>query len=376
MNGRSWKVLLAAVLMATTVRAESDAVVEEPVTLPDWVKKVTLSGDLRLRHEMIDDARMDDTRTRWRLRARLKLAAQVSDTVKAVVRIASGHQDPVSTNQTLDDGFSGKELWLDQAYAAWTPWGKELTIFGGKMSKPWIRVADLVWDSDLNPEGAALTYSKALGGAEMIANAGVFVTDENGRSDSDDRFLYTGQLAAEGGSDTIRLLGGAGLYVYENMQGYSTLFNPLTSFGNSTVEDEEGNLLYATEFTEVELFAEVGTKVRSLPLRFYGQYVVNTEADENDTGYLAGLTLGKAKLSRSWSLGYNYRDIEADAVVGLYNDSDFNGGGTNGKGHKLQAKYAIAKNWVVAGTYFINNKDPNGANTDYDRLQVDLVAKF
>jgi hypothetical protein len=73
-------------------------------------------------------------------------------------------------------------------------------------------------------------------------------------------------------------------------------------------------------------------------------------------------------------LGYNYRDLEADAVVGAFSDSDFIGGGTDGKGHMFTAGYAISKNFTTGITYFSNEKGQQ--ETDYDRLQIDFKLKF
>ena len=56
-------------------------------------------------------------------------------------------------------------------------------------------------------------------------------------------------------------------------------------------------------------------------------------------------------------------------------DSDSWGGGTDGKGHRLSAKYQILKNWQAGVTYFINDKKIDDS-TEYKRLQIDLVAKF
>ena len=66
----------------------------------------------------------------------------------------------------------------------------------------------------------------------------------------------------------------------------------------------------------------------------------------------------------------------SDAVVGAFTDSDFIGGGVDGEGHKLNAKYAISKNWSLSATYFLNSKKPDTSDTDYDRLMLDLAAKF
>jgi hypothetical protein len=60
---------------------------------------------------------------------------------------------------------------------------------------------------------------------------------------------------------------------------------------------------------------------------------------------MLGMTLGKAKAAGSFQFDYNYRSVEADAVIDAFTDSDSFGGGSNGKGRKLQAKYQMAKNW-------------------------------
>ena len=84
---------------------------------PDWTENISLKGDLRLRHEIIDQD-YKDTRNRTRLRARLSLKGQVNDEVNVHLRLASGSDDPVSTNQSLDDGFSSKDINLNLAYMA------------------------------------------------------------------------------------------------------------------------------------------------------------------------------------------------------------------------------------------------------------------
>ena len=75
-------------------------------------------------------------------------------------------------------------------------------------------------------------------------------------------------------------------------------------------------------------------------------------------------------------LDYNYRELEADAVVGAFSDSDSFGGGTDGKGHKVSGKYQIAKNWQFGAAFFMNDIGLEGSSKDYNRLQLDLIAKF
>ena len=56
----------------------------------------------------------------------------------------------------------------------------------------------------------------------------------------------------------------------------------------------------------------------------------------------------KPRAKGSWQLQYQYEDLEADATLGLVTDSDFMGGGTDGNGSKLSAKYMINQQ-VVSG---------------------------
>ena len=89
----------------------------------------------------------------------------------------------------------------------------------------------------------------------------------------------------------------------------------------------------------------------------------------------SALSLIRPKIRAPGRWGYEYRDIEKDAVVGVFSDSDFVGGGTDGKGHKFSVGYAVAKNATLSGTYFMTEKDVDGdgnRDDDYDRLQLDL----
>jgi len=128
----------------------------------------------------------------------------------------------------------------------------------------------------------------------------------------------------------------------------------------------------------LEAFLEFGTELAGLPVVAFGDWVWNTVAVDSgeDTGWLVGAVVNKAKAPGSWEFGYNYRDIELDAVVGQFNDSDFIGGGTGGKGHRFWFGYALAKNVVTTVTYLDNEFDGRNDAVDYDRLQADIAVKF
>ncbi|MDA3798678.1 MAG: putative porin [Kiritimatiellae bacterium] len=357
---------------ATTAVSTEEVATLIDESVPAWVKAITIKGDARLRFEGIDDDAKDYTRTRARVRARIGAYADANEDVNVGIRLASGSDDPASSNQTLDGAFTSKAIWLDLAYVKWDIMSSGFDFIGGKMKKPFVCVSDLVWDGDVNPEGGALTYTLDMAeGVDLGLNAGVFYIDEI--KDGDDRMLYTGQAAFNYKAEGFTVVAGGSIYYYENMKGYGPLYDD-SFFGNSSVDDT-----FADEFTTVELFASVGTKVGKLPLTVFGQYATNTEADDDDdTGFLIGATLGKAKKQGEWQLGYDYRMLEKDAVVGVFADSDSWGGGTDGQGHRISAKYAILKNWTFGGTLFVNEYDiASGEDkTDYLRYQIDLACKF
>ena len=89
-----------------------------------------------------------------------------------------------------------------------------------------------------------------------------------------------------------------------------------------------------------------------------------------------GATINKAKDPGSWQFEYDYREIQADAVVGQFNDSDFVVGGTGGKGHRFGFSYVLTKNVVPAINYYAAQYWGRNDDKDYGRLQVDIVLKF
>lgn len=78
--------------------AEADAILAEKSDIPNWVKKIKLSGDIRLRHDsqwrtekkVGATSETDYTRNRERVRLRLGLKAKVTETTEVGVRLASG----------------------------------------------------------------------------------------------------------------------------------------------------------------------------------------------------------------------------------------------------------------------------------------------
>lgn len=332
-----------------------------------WTDHFKMAGDFRYRYEMADKEGSEE-RIRHRIRARLAITAKVTDSISVKVRLASGSEDPVSTNQSLDGSFSTKGIHLDRAYVQWKA-TNALAMKAGKISNPFYMPdkSELIWDGDLNPEGIAMGF-ETQSKVKFYGNLAYLMVDERS-STTDDCYLFGGQIGVKIPMGGAKLNIGGGYYSYINQEGYPAFEE---DFGNTL--DDEGN--YTMDFTNFEGYIELDAKLGKLPFGLYGHYVVNTEADEDDTGYQFGMSLGKVKDPLSWQLKYSYKEIERDAVVGAFTDSDFIGGGTDGKGHEIQFGLGLAKHTSLGVSYFLNEIGLEGSSTDYDRLMIDLKFKF
>jgi len=364
---------------AKTGESASDA------DLPDilkWASKMQWSGDFRYRYEYIDDATKSKDRHRNRIRARLALKAEVNDEWDFGLRVASGTADPVSTNQTLDEAFSDKPLWLDRAYFDYHPdCVRGLDVLAGKFGVPFYKVGknQLVWDGDLNVEGGALQYGWRLNEQTGIhINGGGFWVNEE--SSSADASLWGLQVYLKHQIDKpTYILAGVSYFDYGNIQGHGSFADEWDGehdlFGNSAMAGDPN--AFGSDFDLFEVFFEYGAELGGIPVSVWGDWAKNTVAvSDEDTGWLIGGRINKAKDPGTWEFSYDYREIELDAVVGQFNDSDFIGGGTGGVGHRFGFAYAVAKNTTAALTCFLNEYDGRKSDEDYDRLQVDVKLKF
>lgn len=362
------------------------AVEEKPPTVPEslkWAEKIKLSGDFRYRYEGIDAEEANGVRHRNRIRARLRVDAEVSDEFDGIFRLATAEVDTdpgeaglasgsTSTNVTLTREFKQKNIWLDWAYGDYHPnYMTGMNVLFGKMGTPFYKVArnELAWDNDLAWEGAAANYKMPLNDDRQLGlhGGGFWLRERDGTPTGADTALWTAQAALAHKMDDVSLTGGASYWYISNadVPGYTELQR-----GHSATFDNK--------FGIIELFADVGTKTEGgLPVGLYGSYAnnVRTSSDEN-TAWIIGATLNKTEEPHSWELGYSYRDLEADSVTGL-NDSDFIGGGTAGKGHQVKGTYQIHKNVQGALTVIIAKRDRSaGDNLDYNRLMADVILKF
>jgi len=259
--------------------------------VPDWVNRITLFGDIRLRYELDNFPRgndntgafpnfnaintgnpfdvtgttfppeynVDKDRQRFRFRVRVGLNADLGDGFSIGIRGATGENDsPVTENQTLGNAnnaqggnFQKYSVWLDRAFLKWEAGGlpeRDLTITLGRMDNPFFSTT-LIWANDLGFDGAAISGRyQIVRGLTPFITAGAFPvynTDFNfsntlpNKFDSTDKYLY----AVQGGADwslnhDFHLKVAGALYDFNHIEGrLSNPFTPLTNTDQGNTDD-------------------------------------------------------------------------------------------------------------------------------------------
>jgi len=349
--------------------------------IPSWVSNTKLKGDLRLRHESIikDQAESNE---RQRLRLRLGLESEVNDNLKIGLGLASGSSDsPTSTNQTLEQEFQSKQIWLDYAYAKYKP-NSQATFLGGKFKSPFFHT-DLLWDSDIRFDGVAgkLTHvvfeDSRIPETQLYLTGGYFPLDDidNDSGGDSDLFLSIVQVGTKTKFDKVaKLKTGFAYYDFRGLEGYSTAFleedrGTNTRIGTAIAHDFRV-LSPTLKLTFTDPFS-IG-----FPVSLIGEYAENTGVSKDDAAWRGGLQFGKkAKKKGDWRLLGQYSRLEADVFYDAFPDSDFNSGGTNAKGWEVILDYALFNNVILSLDYY-NTQTITGAKSDEQVLQADVLFKF
>jgi hypothetical protein len=158
--------------------------------ISDAIKSVELFGDIRLRFEDRQAKVPDDNFVelgRFRYALRLGLRGDLADYFNYGLRLetASNPRSPWVTFGTSSSGASpysgpfGKStagVTLGQIFLGWHPanW-MEITV--GKMPNP-LYNTPMVWDGDINPEGAAEKFKATVGAVDFFANFGQFLYED------------------------------------------------------------------------------------------------------------------------------------------------------------------------------------------------------
>lgn len=405
-----------------------------PGAYPAWLDRISWDGDLRVRYQgdyfadnnvpaaflQANGFNIDNTsedRQRGRVRLRLGMNAKVNDEWLAGVRLATGNRnDPVSTNQTLGvggakDRFGNPDangdrfsFFVDRAFLSYSP-SSWLQGWAGRYANPFFSTP-LVWDEDINLDGAAVTIKPSIGQSFKPFATVAAVPIEEVNLSGHDKWMFGGQIGAElAPNSRWKFKLGAAYYDYRNVLGHvnppgSTINNYTASnfrqFGNSLfdIDPNPASRLFAlaSDYDEFNVTGSLDIAAfGDTHVILTGDYVRNVAFDRErtlalagglpyepgDTGYLARVTVGAPVIHnrKDWQVSLEYEYLESDAVLDAFTDSDFHLGGTNAKGYILTAAYGLGKNlWAEAR--FLSADQISGPSYGVDVVQIDLNSRF
>lgn len=349
------------------------------------------NGDFRVREEY--SFRQDGFPDRNRLRVRLRFGflAHVTDELDIGVRIRSGNpQDPNSPHATLGDGFDSIDLNIDRAYLSYRPrWADAFVAEVGKFANPFRTnpvYGELVWDADLQPEGATLRYGKDGDGflRRFDAVIGQYFLLETARSS--DSTITVGQVStqlAAGDDSSIDLI--AGYYQYNDLTPGGSQDLIIDNVGNALIGfDLDGDGMadlfdFRSHFGILDVIAAYSTRIEEWPFILSGELISNVRNHGGrGLGWAFGATLGSWNRRGEWRFDYQYQLIEQESVFSDFADDDTLLS-TNHRSHVLGVNYMIADTiglrlWSLASQRLHNV----GAQRDHYqwRIRLDLNIAF
>jgi hypothetical protein len=338
------------------------------------------------------------SRNRVRLRARIGARIALVEELSAAIRLATGNpDDPISTNVTLGEDFTPKDINLDWAYLTFMP-GKTfdirpglVSITGGKFPNPIFKPDEMVWDEDLSPEGFYQTLAlldKPLGSLDQL-KLHLLQWTFHEVSDSPDGWMIGGQVNPIMHLGAVQIEAGVGQYWYFNPNLIAQDLNTNSSLRNTNLVVTEVNADGETEIVAFQsgfnltgqslavVFPDV---VAGMPLRLFEDYVYNWQAvTERAHGVTVGAKLGNPKKRGDWAAAALYEFLGQEAALSTFTWSDFGQGGTNQQGPVVQLEYQLLDPITLSVRNYITNYINNPAgktNPTLFRLQLDATARF
>jgi hypothetical protein len=394
------------------------------------------SGDFRLRAEPTFGGPVDRSQDRFRERIRLRFnaEAELNDQLKGGFSLASGDlNNPISTNQTLNQYDTRKPIAIDRVYATYNPsWFRPLTLTGGKFAYPWFNT-ELVWDKDLNPEGAGetLAFNVKTPLLKKFSIVGFQLPfAENKRTAANDKSLYNTMVYGEQLQTYWQLGSRVKLSAYASYYDWkyadSIALSLLTA--NSASPDDallalsntgEQNSIatvtatnaitgaktitsaqFASKFGVLDSLAQLDfvTPSERWPVSFVGDFAENTRACENVRnipaaavysapcdpharhGYWLETNVGRIQKRGDWQFSYTRIMIQREAVIGAFNYSEIFPT-SNVEVHRPEISYQLFDNVTLQwnglfGRPLVTAGSPAPAQPLLERLQFDMIYKF
>jgi Putative porin len=426
------------------------------------ITELELFGDLRLRYEYRggrlpsndpDNPNDWQERERERYRLRIGLRGTVLDDWFFGVRLetsASARSSNVTfgaDTSTTSPGGGGPfakgddGIFVGQAYGGFKGF-PGFTFTGGRMPNPFVRTL-MVWDDDINPEGLAeqwkhtftigggaaepVSYSKdgknvappppaePLVKIDVFANFGQFVYDdvnptnpigprptteqpiggETQLTPNTNAFMLGWQVGAKFDFPHI-----AYFQLAPTLYNYTGDGNTFNVHFSGDPGDPLPNQTGINSLLVFDIPAEIGWKVGKIPMRIFGDFATNFEADDRATAaghsdkgddryaYQIGLGIGQLKKKHDWQIDAWWQHQDQYALDPNLVDTEMFDTKLNLEGIAVRAGYMLADavffNVTWAYAWRIDDSIGTGGGGDisinpmdqYQIFQADLNFKF
>jgi Putative porin len=406
------------------------------------ITELELYGDARLRYEYRSGETAGNVsqpndwieRQRERYRLRIGLRGTLADDWFFGIRLETS-QNPRSTNVTFGDDTSSSSaggggpfakgsdgINVGQVYLGYKGF-RDITLTGGKMPNPLVTTL-MVWDGDINPEGAAeqwkhtFTFSFGESGVaqaeqsyskdnkalaiskpaaepwklkiDVFANFAQFIYDDTNpenplghRSSTDgrlnprtDAWLLAWQVGARFNFPKNMYFQVAP--VLYNYTGNGDTFNSHFVGGDPSLSNSDSlatNQTGINSLLVLEVPAEFGFKIGELPFRIFSDFGVNFEADDRaraagfpDKGnqryaYQIGASVGQLKAKHDWQIAAWWQHTEQFALDPNLVDTDIFDARVNMQGVAVTAGYALSDAVIFNLTYAHSWPSDHGLGT-------------
>jgi hypothetical protein len=393
-------------------------------------------------------------RHRQRYRLRVGLRGTLADDWFFGLRLETSSSSR-STNVTFGGEPSGGPfakgddgIFVGQAYFGYKGF-PDFTLTGGRMPNPLITTS-MVWDDDINPEGLAEqwkhTFTFNLGGGgggavqshskeggkggkavvaesepfklklDVFVNFAQFVYDDENpenpigpnptvSSSAGDATGQTGQTIPTSDAFMLAWQAGARLTFPNSVyvQLAPTVYNYTgngDSFNIHFQGDPGGNQVGINSLLVFDMPGELGWKLCDLPMRIFGDFAVNFDADDRAAAaghagsggsryaWELGFGVGQLKAKKDWEVRAWWQHTEQFSLDPNLVDSDIFDSRVNIQGVAVKAGYMLADAIVLNLTYSYgwrtNGNFGTGGTGDlpinpvdqYQILQADMSVKF
>jgi hypothetical protein len=378
------------------------------------------SGDIRFRVEPFRNQGFDSpveapARNRLRIRARLALDGSIDKHFDWGFRVATGiYTDPISANQTLTDFFERKPFALERAFVKYDSKtdGVGVQLVAGKF-EPTFRRTQMVWDDDVNVEGASeAIYFKTASSLRQVKLV-AFELPFNEVTGGKDGMLYGGQFQSDW-QLTSAVTANVNVSYYDWIRADQVLFalalgasanqvnggifngsgvtggqNGALGTTNRIIRDSTGRPIgFLADFNLFDVLGNLTWQAGDrVPVTFTFDYVRNltSRIPDEKNGYWAGVQVGQTKIAGDWLAGYTFTRIEQDAVLVPFNFSDILA--SNSRTHiptfayqvsgKKEDTRGVTLQWTGLFSGRVNKVIPlSPVNRYVNRMQFDVIYKF